>query len=379
MAGPTSPRSQATPLALVLAAAALACQAPAGAEPGSRVAVEPGKAEPASPTAREAWVQAWAEPVHASLREAFRSGRGGGPGEVDWTEAERARLEGLRAQARTAIAEADPDQRPWLLLGYARSFQWFGLGTESIDALLALPPEHPAWADLGSLIDLTWEASESTAAEVEAHVHALAAHQLDNPYLQTESLYLHLREADRARDWDRAAELDAAIEALGVADQGSWPIDEHRPDRMLRAETPVPNFCAPALPASPSPAASADELEPMCLDALFPHAVPTLILGSSSWCGACRVVVPVAVASARAQGVRGVLISYDESPEQARAYRAEVGIEDWPVLLPRLDGRMPEVPGDLALRPIPFLALVDERGQVSVGTPWLDPETLTER
>jgi hypothetical protein len=39
---------------------------------------------------------------------------------------------------------------------------------------------------------------------------------------------------------------------------------------------------------------------------------------------------------------------------------------------------MPEGPGDLSSRPIPFLALVDEQGQVTVGTPGLGPDTLTE-
>jgi hypothetical protein len=154
-------------------------------------------------------------------------------------------------------------------------FYLFGLGTEYADALLELPPEHPAWADLHSLLDIAWEASDPAA--VEAYVHALAEHQPDTGFLRAESLYLQLREADRARDWDRAAELTVAIAAIRVG-----PPENRQP-----------------------------------------------IAG--------RVNIPIA--------------EHDPTRMQARAYRAEYGIEDWPVLLPRLDGFVFENLEELARRP----------------------------
>ncbi len=326
------------------------------------------------PADLQALVDGWTARVRPILVAAFESGRGALQGQARWTDDERAQLERLRDEARAAIVAADPHARPWLLVGYATSFYFFGLGREYADALLMLPPEHPAWADLHSLLDVAWEASDQAA--VEAYVHLLAD-QHDNPYLDAESLFLSMRDADRDGDWARAHELADRIAAIraGPPDNPrpiegfvNVPISDHHPDRMLRSETQVPHFCASALVG--------EELGRVCLDELFPHDGPTLIIGTSSWCPPCREVVPKAVATARAKGIRGVLITYDESVDQARAYRVKYGIEDWPALIPLLDGVKPEGPGDLALRSIPYMALIDEGGQVLIGPPWVDPETL---
>jgi hypothetical protein len=351
-----------------LVAAMLACNAPATMTPDAEDETAPPSER--MPPGLQSLVDDWAERVRPITMGAFKSGRGSLQGQTRWTDDERAQLERLRDQARAAIIEADAHAWPWLLVGYARRFQLFGLGRDYADALLELPPEHPAWADLHSLLDVAWEASDQAA--VEAYAHALAEHQ-DSPFLEAESLFLYLREADRNRDWARAHELSdeiAALEPRPIAGRVNVPIDDHHPDRMLRTETRVPHFCASALVG--------DELGRVCLDELFPHTGPTLIVGSSSWCGACREVMPQAIASTRARGVRGVLINYDQSVERARAYRIEYGIEDWPTLIPLLDGGKPEGPGDLALRSIPYMALVDEQGNVTIGPPWVDAETLDE-
>jgi hypothetical protein len=348
--------------AVPLVATLLACHAPTKADAPAETA-PPSERMPAG---LQSLVDDWAARMRPIVQGALESGRGGLPGHVRWTDDERAQLERLRDQARADVAEADAQARPWLLVGYARIFFWFGLGRDYADALLELPPEHSAWVDLHSWLDVAWEASDQSA--VEAYAHALAEHQ-DNPYLKAESLFLFLREADRSGDWARAHEIADAIDELRIGSINA-PIEDHHPDRMLRSETRVPHFCASALVG--------DELGRVCLDELFPHSGPTLIIGSSSWCGACRDVVPQAIARARARGIRGVLISYDESVELARAYRLEHGIADWPTLIPLLDGGKPEGPGDLALRPIPYMALINGQGQVTIGPPWVDAETLDD-
>ena len=358
---------------LVSLLAVRACSAPATAKPDAQAETAPLSER--MPAGLQSLVDDWGAHVTPIIRGAIKSGRfNPQEGKTRWTDDERAELERLRDQARAAIAEADTHAWPWLLISYAASFYWFGLGRDYADALLELPPEHPAWADFPSLLEVTWEASDQAA--VETYTHSLAEHQ-DNPFLRAESLFLYLREADRSRDWARAHELADELAALRygppddrkpIMGEINVPIDDYHPDRMLRSETRVPHFCASALVG--------DELDRVCLDELFPHTGPTLIIGSSSWCGACRDVVPPAIASARARGVRGILINYDQSVEQARAYRVEYGIEDWLTLIPPLDGGEPEGPGDLTLRSIPYLALVDEQGQVTIGPPWVDAETL---
>lgn len=357
---------------VLVAGPLLACRAPATVqhEPAAQVRAD----VEAMPAQLQAIVDDWVARTQPILKRAWKSGRGGLRGETGWTEDERAQFERAQDEAQTVIAAAVADARPWLLISYAKLFYLFGLGREHAEALLELPPEHPAWADLHSLLDIAWEAGDVAAVEV--YAHALAEHH-DNPTLEAESLFLYMRDADRARDWARAREYADQLAALRVGPpddpQPIWghvdaPLEDLHPDRMLRTETRVPHFCAQAL--------RGPELERVCLDELFPHAVPTLIIGSSSWCGPCREVVPQAIAVARARGWRGILINYDESVEQAGAYRAEYAIEDWTTLIPRLDDRKPEGPGDLTLRSIPYMALVDGEGQVTIGPPWLDGEWL---
>lgn len=72
-----------------------------------------------------------------------------------------------------------------------------------------------------------------------------------------------------------------------------------------------------------------------------------------------------------------IVISYDESVEQAKAYRSEYGLEDAAFMLPLLDGiDKPVSPGDLEIRSIPYVALVDGHGMVEVGPPWVDLDAL---
>lgn len=357
---------------MVVVAALLACRAPASVQHEPAAQGVAGVEQ--MPAQLQAIVDDWTARVRPIVLGAMKTGRAKPQGETRWTDDERAQLERLRDEAQTVIAAADADARPWLLIHYAKLFYLFGLGREHAEALLELPPEHPAWADLHSLLDIAWEAGD--VAAVELYAHALAEHH-DNPTLEAESLFLHMRDADRARDWARAREYADRLAALRVGPpddpQPIWghvnaPLEDLHPDRMLRTETRVPHFCAQTL--------RGPELERVCLDELFPHAAPTLIIGSSSWCGPCREVVPQAIAVARARGWRGILINYDDSAEQAGAYRAEYAIEDWTTLIPRLDDRKPEGPGDLALRSIPYMALVDGEGQVTLGPPWLDGEWL---
>jgi thiol-disulfide isomerase/thioredoxin len=117
----------------------------------------------------------------------------------------------------------------------------------------------------------------------------------------------------------------------------------------------------------------------VCLDELFPHDQPTLIIGWASWCGPCNEQLPGVIEQVGEHSLRVVAISYDEDAESAREHLREHGIDSWTVLLPRAERPKPADAVLLDFRPIPFLALVDEQGEVEAGPPWLDGEALAAR
>ncbi|HVH98604.1 MAG TPA: hypothetical protein VM869_07835, partial [Enhygromyxa sp.] len=184
---------------------------------------------------------------------------------------------------------------------------------------------------------------------------------------------------DRAGEWADARMAWARLVAIEVPQgertmRGDQLIDESieiDPDRLLRADTSVPTFCSPAL-------VDGERVDRLCLEDFFPHETPTLIIGTASWCGACNEQLPHVLEALREQPIRVLAFNYDEDPELAAGYLSTHGIDGWTMWMPRLDPSDPVVPGDLNLRTIPFLALVDSRGRVELGPPWLDAPLLAE-
>src|SRR5690606_11010855 len=97
------------------------------------------------------------------------------------------------------------------------------------------------------------------------------------------------------------------------------------PDRALRADRQVPRFCAPAIDG---PLAG----QTVCLDELFPHDHPTLIVGWASWCSPCNEQLPRVVELVRDRPLRVILVNYLDEPELAREHLRDLGVEGSTVL-----------------------------------------------
>jgi thiol-disulfide isomerase/thioredoxin len=321
----------------------------------------------------------WSAVTVRNTKAAFSDGRAAPKREVRWTPAERAELEASRSEARATIEAANADDRPWLLTSYVRTFAWYGIGNEWCDALLDISPTHPVWAGSGawSLVHALEESADPM--RVRAHVRRVAAVH-DAPLVQAHFTYLQLEDADRAGEWERARQLHLRLQSIRVPDGESStpgtllfdPFDQLDPGRALRADTKVPNYCAPVIFG---PHAG----ERVCLDGLFPFEKPTLILGWATWCRPCNEQLPRVIELVRERSLRVIAISHDDDAELAKAYLLEHGVEDWTVLLPRAERPEPRDSTSLDLRPIPFIALVDGEGNVEAGPPWLDAEALVDR
>lgn len=366
-------------LRMPLLALALACGCTHTPEPTT-----PG-AEPASEPSGEApehlalIVDDWTQGVFRKVKVAAAQGRGSFKRELRWTQAERAELEQTRTVAREAITRASSEDQPWLLAAYVGGFAYYGIGAEWADAILDIPPEHPVWS--GSLAWCLLDALEESRepARLRAYVHAAAAVH-DAPLIDAQSIYLHLEDADRAGEWARARDLYAGLVSIQIpwgrsTSSGTAVLDiadQLDPDRALRADKQVPNYCGPAILG---PHAGTR----VCLDQQFPHEQPTLIIGWATWCGPCVEQLPGVIELVRDQPLRVIAISYDEDAELARRHLHELGIDDWTVMLPRAERPLPADAVGLDFRPIPFLALVDAQGKVEAGPPWLDREALAGR
>lgn len=352
----------------------LACSpAPASTSPAAPAPDQPRGEVPEhlAPT-----LDAWTQIVVRNLKSAAADSRVAGKREVRWTVAERAELERTRSEARSAITHASPEDQPWLLAAYVGGFAFYGIGAQWADAILDIPPEHPVWSSAlaWGLFDALEESREPD--RLRAYIHAAAtAHEA--PLVVAQSLYLHVEDADRVRDWPRAQELYARLEAIQIQRgpstvAASALLDVSHlldPDRPLRADTQVPSYCGPAILG---PHAGTR----VCLDEQFPHETPTLIIGWATWCGPCNEQLTGVIEIVRDRPLRVIAISYDEDAELARAHLHELGVDDWTVLLPRVERPLPTNTKSLDLRAIPYLALVDEQGTVTAGPPWLDGETL---
>jgi thiol-disulfide isomerase/thioredoxin len=321
-------------------------------------------------------IDTWRHVAVRNMKSAAAESRIGGKREVRWTEAERVELEMTRTDARATITHASADDRPWLLAAYVASFAYYGIGAEWADALADIPPEHPVWAG-----DLAWglfAALEETndPAKLRASIHAAAAAH-DAALVDAQSIYLHVEDADRVRDWPHARELYTQLDAIQIpSGTSSVPAtalldvsELLNPDRPLRTDTQVPSYCAPAILG---PHAGTR----VCLDEQFPHEAPTLIIGWATWCGPCNEQLPEIIELVRDRPLRVIAISYDEDAELAREHLHARGVDDWTVLLPRAERPLPADAMSLDWRAIPFLAVVDEHGKVEAGPPHLDAETL---
>jgi thiol-disulfide isomerase/thioredoxin len=285
-------------------------------------------------------------------------------------------MDAARSEARDAITNADAEDRPWLLAAYITSFAFHGIGAEWADDVVDIPPEHPVWSGAlaWSLLDALEESHDP--ARLRAYIHAAAAVH-EAPLIDALSIYLQLEDADKARDWANAEGLHARLASTQIP-WGASTIAatdlldvSHQldPARPLRADTQVPSYCGPAILG---PHAGTR----VCLDELFPHERPTLIIGWATWCGPCNAQLPEVIALIEERPLRVLAISYDEDANLARAHLHELGIDDWTVLLPRSERPLPADAVSLDWRPIPYLALVDEQGKVEAGPPSLDAEML---
>jgi thiol-disulfide isomerase/thioredoxin len=321
-------------------------------------------------------IDAWKQVVFRNLKSAAAESRIGGKRQVRWTDAERAELEMMRTQARDTITHASAQDRPWLLAVYLAIFAFYGIGAEWADTIVDIPPEHPVWSGehAWGLFDALEETSDP--ARLRAYIHAAAAVH-EAALIDAQSVYLHVEDADRARDWPRAHELYARLDAIPIP-HGTSPIAASAlldvsglldPDRPLRADTQVPSYCGPAILG---PHAGTR----VCLDEQFPHETPTLIIGWATWCGPCNEQLPTIIELVRDRPLRVIAISYDEDAELAREHLHAQGVDSWTVLLPRAERPLPADAMSLDWRAIPFLAVVDEQGKVEAGPPHLDAETL---
>jgi thiol-disulfide isomerase/thioredoxin len=321
-------------------------------------------------------VDTWRQIVVRNMKAAAAESRIGGKREVRWTEIERAELELTRSEAREAITNASAEDQPWLLEAYIECFAFYGIGAEWADAILDIPPEHPVWSGphAWGLFDALEESHEP--AKLRAYIHAAAAIH-DAPLVDAQSIFLHLEDADKARDWARARELHVRLESIQIP-RGTSTVaandlldlsNQLDPARPLRADTQVTSYCGPAI-LGPHMGTR------VCLDEQFPHEQPTLIIGWATWCGPCNAQLPEVIELVGDRPLRVIAISYDEDASLARTHLQELGIDNWTVLLPRAERPVPSDAIGLDWRPIPFLALVDEHGKVEAGPPWLDAETL---
>jgi thiol-disulfide isomerase/thioredoxin len=360
-------RILAIPLALVLACAPTPAGEPKPATADTEVRL------PAVPEHLTATVEAWASTVTPIIRAAA-NGRAGPKGEWKWTDAERAALERTQVAAQQAIDEASAEDRPWLLLTYIGLFTVVGIGSEWADAVLEIPPIHPVWSDRwgGGLFEAFDECTDPQ--RFRAYIAEVAAEH-DTPQIQSGVIYLELEEADRAGDWERARGLFAKLQSPELRDT-KWQFEAELyfdPNRALRADLHVPEFCAPAI-AGPHAGQS------MCIEELFPHDQQTLIIGWATWCKPCNEQLPQVIDLIRDQPLRVITISYDDDAELAREHLHEFGVDDWTVLqLTVASRKQREFRGSLDAYPIPFMALVDTEGLVLAGPPRLDAEALAAR
>jgi thiol-disulfide isomerase/thioredoxin len=362
---------------ILVLALALACARTV--DPG--VPAEAAAAQPARgvPEHIATITAAWADVAVRNVRVAGADHRTGPKREFRWTDDERAELEATRIEARQIITNASAEDRPWLLAAYVMTFAFYGIGSEWADALLDIPPKHRVWSGTGAWALLNALEESDDPPRLRAYVHATAAVH-DTPVIQANSTYLHLEDADRAGDWERARQLHARLESIRIGSGDStvpatvWfdVGDQLDPDRALRADTKVPSYCAPAILG---PRAG----EQICLEQLFPHDEPTLIIGWATWCPPCNEQLPQIIEIVRDRPIRVIAISQDEDAERVRIHLREHGLEDWTVLLPRAERPHPRDGASLDLRLIPFLALVDSQGNVEAGPPWLDGESLAAR
>lgn len=345
-------------------------------EPGVSAETAAGQPESEVPEHITTITAKWSEVMWGHVKVAFAEHRADDEREFRWTDAERAELEALRIEARTTVTNASAEDRPWLLAAYVGIFEFYGIGSEWADALLDIPVNHGVWSSTGAGALLAALEESADPPRLRAFVHTVAALH-DAPRIQAASTYLHLEDADLAGDWKQARQLYARLESIRIpngesTNPGTDWLDvggQLDPDRPLRTDTKVPSYCGPAILG---PHAG----ERLCLDQQFPHDGQTLIVGWATWCGPCKAQMPQVIEIVRERGLRVIAISYDEDAEQANAYLRELGIEDWTVLLPRLERPHPRDAESLDFRPIPYLALVDGEGNVEAGPPRLDAETL---
>jgi thiol-disulfide isomerase/thioredoxin len=302
------------------------------------------------------------------------NGRAGPKGEWKWTDAERAALERAQMGAHLAILAASPEDRPWLLITYIGLFTVVGIGSEWADAVLEVPPSHPAWSDPwgGGLFEALDECTDPQ--RFHEYIAEVAAEH-DTPQIQSGVIYLELEEADRTGNWERAHELFARLQSPELRD-GRWQFEAELyfdPNRALRADRQIPEFCAPAI-AGPQAGQS------VCLNELFPHDQQTLIIGWASWCKPCNEQLPQVIELVRDQPLRVITISYDDDAELAREHLHEFGVDGWTILQLTIASReQREFRGSLDAYPIPFMALADGQGLVLAGPPWLDAQALAAR
>jgi hypothetical protein len=104
---------------------------------------------PAVPEHLASTIDTWKAVVVPIVNTIWNERRGAPKGEPwKWTDPELAHLQAARASARETIAVASAEDRPWLLVTYIGLFGMIGLGSEWADAILEVPPKHPAWSTL---------------------------------------------------------------------------------------------------------------------------------------------------------------------------------------------------------------------------------------
>lgn len=319
-------------------------------------------------------VEAWKNVVAPIVLTIWKEHRAGGRrGPWKWTDAEWASLDAARATAREQIATASTEDRRWLLVAYVDLFAPLGLRDEWLDAILEVPPEHPAWSIPWSFSEGLFDALPQSADPLRfrAYIFAVAAAH-DEPHIQAIALYLELEDADRAGDWAHAQTLYARLQAPEFQ-HGNRAFEAslyYNPERPLRVDRPVPHFCAPAI-------AGPDEGRDVCLDELFPWREPTLVIGWATWCKPCNEQLPRVIELLRERPLRVIAINYGDEPEHAREHLRTRGVDGWTILhLSHAEMKQRRGQGPLDAYPIPFLALVDSEGMTLAGPPRLDAEAL---